>query len=133
MDGAIRSRKCSRIGSIRCSGFPDDRSFLATAEERKDAELAQFENHGLHYYVTGAFGMTCFQYDATFRDADIDGPNNMRNRVGFLCRHPTASELGVELEFEHSAESEVLSDMDRLRILTTDFMHSAVTVLESGA
>jgi hypothetical protein len=66
-------------------------------EKLKQAEINNLDRDSLHYNRTNFKETPCLQYDGIFSDP---APNYKEfNMSGYLCRHPTAQNVLIQIEF----------------------------------
>lgn len=78
-------------------------------ENLKNAEISKLDRDSLHFNRMGFKKTPCLQYDGIFRETSNYKYFNMN---GYLCRHPAAKDVLIQIEFSNYSNTRGFSESD---------------------
>lgn len=97
------------VKTIRTKAFANDEDLLASLEALKVEELGKLKRDSVHFNYLRFKASPCVQYDGIFT-GDASAPDmKYFNFRGYLCRHPKAKGLVVQIEFSNHSNRRAFS------------------------
>lgn len=115
----------ANVKTFKTKIFDSDKDLLISLEALKKEELSKLNRDSIHFNYVRFKNTPCLQYDGIFK---VDGESSTKlqyfNLKGYLCRHPEAKDLVVQMEFSNYANLRGLSE--NLSSLSDEFFERIV-------